>query len=801
MKRNAAYGLFTMSSFMEGMKEGKMRNRLGRIVLGLAAGILFFTLVLSGWAWSDIWPYEIIYSGRNVVDFHFGPVCSGKVKCVLTRDGQPISQWEETTQDIYCSDTSASYIHIYAFKRYAWDWEQEKWQETAWDVKETTVDTTIIRGKLHNGEEWRNKLGRYFVDWRPENDPYRIENVSLEDGPLYVAQDTQVVFLKEGGELKIKQGASLHANGATFVREDEATGMGTISLYAQAAGDSSFEGCTIVDVYVYAEDSKGIHFTGNAITKTPAYGWSSMIRLDRSSDTLFENNTGNAYVELYGENNVVRNNTLSDLSVRGTGLVEGNTCGRVSIGASENGMAAVRRNAMKSVGASIGAPVIEDNTVTGDAEAGYNGRIECADCVGAMIRGNSVKNFEEIGIYIHGGSGNTVEGNRIEAKQRRYETSSAGIELWNTENNLIKKNNILGVYGRGIHIYMAMNNHIEYNAINNSTLEGIFLEHSYSYCTADSLDGSSDNVIAFNHIWKNLYGVHASESKGCHKRNGIHDNIIAENGTGVRLGWSNTDNTVYNNVFRGNAMNGRDNDGRNRWYHDKTLVNSNIVGGPYLGGNFWSDYAGTDADGDGLGDTPYDIRNYAGTTVTQQDNLPLIDKGYSPPVIHAEPAPCFFVQPFGGSAVTKTLSVSNRGGSDLAMGEASISGGGAAFFTLTKDACKGVTMVPQAVCLIEMTFTAPDGSEKKADVLLPSNDPVTPVLWVGISGTKIIQSQPGDVNGDGVVNLFDAVLALQVLVGSAPDGQNIVQAADVNSDSRIGLAEVIFVLQKTGSLR
>ena len=89
-----------------------MRNRLGRIVLGLAAGILFFTLVLSGWAWSDIWPYEIIYSGRNVVDFHFGPVCSGKVKCVLTRDGQPISQWEETTQDIYCSDTSASYIHI-----------------------------------------------------------------------------------------------------------------------------------------------------------------------------------------------------------------------------------------------------------------------------------------------------------------------------------------------------------------------------------------------------------------------------------------------------------------------------------------------------------------------------------------------------------------------------------------------------------------------------------------------------------------------------------------------------------------
>lgn len=58
----------------------------------------------------------------------------------------------------------------------------------------------------------------------------------------------------------------------------------------------------------------------------------------------------------------------------------------------------------------------------------------------------------------------------------------------------------------------------------------------------------------------------------------------------------------------------------------------------------------------------------------------------------------------------------------------------------------------------------------------------------------------GDVNGSGTVNLVDAVSALQMLSGisTAP---SVHRRADVNSDGKIGWAEVIYVLQKVAGIR
>jgi parallel beta-helix repeat protein len=100
-------------------------------------------------------------------------------------------------------------------------------------------------------------------------------------------------------------------------------------------------------------------------------------------------------------------------------------------------------------------------------------------------------------------------------------------------------------------------------------------------------------------------------------------NTLSNNGEyGIFLSASN-DNTIYNNYFN-NPKNAVD-DGTNTWNIAKT-EGTNIVSGPYLGGNYWSDYEGKDLDEppDGLGDTmlPY---NSLGDINNGGDYHPLID--------------------------------------------------------------------------------------------------------------------------------------------------------------------------------
>jgi len=58
---------------------------------------------------------------------------------------------------------------------------------------------------------------------------------------------------------------------------------------------------------------------------------------------------------------------------------------------------------------------------------------------------------------------------------------------------------------------------------------------------------------------------------------------------------------------------------------------------------------------------------------------------------------------------------------------------------------------------------------------------------------------PGDVNHDLAVDLSDAILALQLTSKMDPVGIHF--GADVNSDGKIGVAEVVFILQKEAGLR
>ena len=74
------------------------------------------------------------------------------------------------------------------------------------------------------------------------------------------------------------------------------------------------------------------------------------------------------------------------------------------------------------------------------------------------------------------------------------------------------------------------------------------------------------------------------------------------------------------------------------------------------------------------------------------------------------------------------------------------------------------------------------------------------VFAVGEAGTILHYGAGislGDVNGDGRIDLADAILALQVLAGLNPDGIHL----SADGDGRIGLAEAIYILQDMAGLR
>ena len=64
---------------------------------------------------------------------------------------------------------------------------------------------------------------------------------------------------------------------------------------------------------------------------------------------------------------------------------------------------------------------------------------------------------------------------------------------------------------------------------------------------------------------------------------------------------------------------------------------------------------------------------------------------------------------------------------------------------------------------------------------------------------RIHPGYPGDLNGDGVMELKDAILALKAILGMGDPF--VCYTADLNGDGKIGIAEAAYVLQEVAELR
>ncbi len=107
---------------------------------------------------------------------------------------------------------------------------------------------------------------------------------------------------------------------------------------------------------------------------------------------------------------------------------------------------------------------------------------------------------------------------------------------------------------------------------------------------------SNYNFISWNLLEENgATGIYLHDSSN---NNYIHHNIIKNNGGAGMFIWQQSkSNWIYHNDFINNV-----------WYNVKDKEGENIWDYLYpFGGNYWDDYEGSDMNGDGIGEIPYEI--------------------------------------------------------------------------------------------------------------------------------------------------------------------------------------------------
>jgi parallel beta-helix repeat protein len=330
----------------------------------------------------------------------------------------------------------------------------------------------------------------------------------------------------------------------------------------------------ISDSAIYLHNSSGCMISeNNATAKFIGMDLSNCSGILISENEIFEGGCG---VDIFTSSNnyISRNNVTasgggiclldsSNNTVHANNLMDNEFCGL-------------------SIDESCGNTILENALVNNGLLVNHNSYLNHVE--NNMVNGRPLAYLENMSDYRIDDAGQVVliRCERIIVEGLNLSKVNTGAILIETNNSVISHNYIADNNNYGINLDHSNRNIISANnVLSCPNATGIFLSFS------------SNNTLLTNNISNNGVGLLIASSSG----NNISENNIANNkDSGISLFFC-SNNTIFHNNFLNNNV-------TQAYVHHSTDYWDN---GYPSGGNYWSNYNGTDSNCDGIGDSNYTI--------------------------------------------------------------------------------------------------------------------------------------------------------------------------------------------------